>query len=226
MEKYIQEDEELELGKVHTTMVNMTLYDSEEEGYIIDLKVEDYHIKLYYADGHVEDVGKYSLHNFNFYRLRVQRQFHEYYDKFMDQCGLESLKLYAKKYGSVALDAISLYFLYNFDIHIVIKILISLVMIGVNIFYYFLKHYDLLVLSQELDRVEALELYLNNSREFMVYNEDEKEDDYSLGVEDVWQNDLKKDEVAAILEDAKKNKGMVLKYDVKKYKKSKEDNMV
>jgi hypothetical protein len=75
-------------------------------------------------------------------------------------------------------------------------------------------------------RVEALELYLNNSREFMVYNEEEKEDDYSLGIEDVWQNDLKKEEVAAILEDAKNNKGMVLKYDVKKYKKSKEDNMV
>lgn len=226
MEKYNLEDEELELGKVHTTMVNMTLYDSEEDSYIIDIKVEDGHIKVYYADGHVDDVGKYSLHNLNFYRYRAERQYYEFYDKYMDQCGLESLKLYAKKYGSVAIDAISLYFLYNFDIHIVIKILISLAMIGINIFYYFLKHYDLLVLSQELDRVEALDLYFKNKKEFLVFNEDEKEDDYSLTCEDVWQNDLKKEEVSAILEDAKSNKGMVLKYDVKKYKKSKEDNMV
>ena len=225
MEKY-DVDEELELGKIHTTMVNMTLYDSEEEGYIVDLKVEDNHIKLYYADGHVEDMGPYSLHNFNFYRLRAERQFKEFYDKYMDEMGLQSFKVCCKKYGSVALDAIGLYFLYNFDIHIVIKILISLCMIGINIFYYFLKHYDLLVIGQELDRVEALEMYINNSREFMVYNEEEKEDDYSLGIEDVWQNDLKKCEVASIIEDAKNNKGMVLKYDVKKYKKSKEDNMV
>lgn len=220
------EDEELELGKIHTTMVNMTLYDAEEESYIIDIKNEDNRIKLYYADGKVQDMGPYSLHNMNFYRLRAQRQFREFYDKYMDQCGIESLKLYAKKYGSVALDAIGLYFLYNFDIHIVIKILISLIMVGVNIFYYFLKHYDLLVLSQELDRVEALELYLDNVREFMVYNEDQKEDDYSLAIEDIWQNDLHKDEVRQIIEDAKTNKGNVLKYDVKKYKKSKDDNVV
>ena len=38
MEKY-DVDEELELGKIHTTMVNMTLYDSEEEGYIVDVSV-------------------------------------------------------------------------------------------------------------------------------------------------------------------------------------------
>ena len=34
------------------------------------------------------------------------------------------------------------------------------------------------------------------------------------------------DIVNDLLEDAKNNKGMVLKYDVKKYKKSKEDNMI
>jgi hypothetical protein len=144
----------------------------------------------------------------------------------MDQMGWESLKTCIKKFGSVAIDALGLYFLYNFDIHIVIKIILTIGMIGINIFYYFLKHYDLLVIGQELDRVEALELYLDNVREFTYYNEEENEDDYSLAIEDVWQNDLHKDEVSQIIEDAKKNKGNVLKYDVKKYKKSKDDNVV
>ena len=65
-----------------------------------------------------------------------------------------------------------------------------------------------------------MDLYFKNKREFLIQNQEDKEDDYSLTVEDVWQNDLKKEEVAAILDDAKKNKGLVLKYDVKKYKKS------
>ena len=225
MEKHY-EDEELELGKIHTTMVNMTLYDSEEEYYIIDIKNEDNRIMIYYADGHVEDMGPYSLHNFNFYRLRTERQFKEYYDKYMDEIGLESFKVCCKKYGSVILSLIGLFFLYNIDIHIIIKLLITIGVVCVEVFYYFLKHYDLLVIGQELDRIEALELYINNSGDFMIYNEDEREDDYTLGIEDVWQNDLKKEEVSAIIKDAQENKGMVLKYDVKKYKKSKEDNVV
>lgn len=225
MEKHY-EDEELELGKIHTTMVNMTLYDSEEESYIIDIKNENNRIVIYYADGHSEDMGPYSLHNFNFYRLRAQRQFKEFYDKYMDEMGLESFKVCCKKFGSVALTLVGLFLLYNVDIHFIIKILITVIALGIEVFYYFLKHYDLLVIGQELDRVEALELYIENSREFMVYNEEEKEDDYSLGIEDVWQNDLKKSEVSQIIDDAKSNQGMVLKYDVKKYKKSKEDNMI
>ena len=220
------EDEELELGKIHTTMVNMTLYDDEEESYIVDIKKENDRIMVYYADGHADDMGPYSLHNMNFYRLRAQRQFHEFYDKYMDQAGLDSLRICIKKFGSIAVDAFGLFLLYNFDIHIIIKIILTIGMIGINIFYYFLKHYDLLVLGQELDRVEALELYLDNVREFMIYNEDEGEDDYSLAIEDIWQNDLHKDEVSEIIADAKANKGYVLKYDVKKYKKSKEDNVV
>ena len=50
-------------------------------------------------------------------------------------------------------------------------------------------------------------------------NEDENEDDYSLAVEDVWQNDLKKEDVLAILDDVKQSEGPVLKYDLSKYKK-------
>ena len=219
MEKQYHE-EELELGKVHHTMVDMTLYDEEQNGYIIDFKREDNKFKIFYADGKVNEMESCSLHNLNFYRYRAENQFYQFYDKFMDQVGLESFKTYCKKYGSVILSLVGMYFLYNFDIHIIIKILISIGVVCAEVFYYFLQHYDLLVLSQEIDRVEALDLYFKNKREFLIQNQDEKEDDYSLSVEDVWQNDLKKEEVAAILEDAKKNKGLVLKYDVKKYKKS------
>ena len=41
-----QYEEELELGKVHTTMVNMTLYDEEESSYIIDIRKKDNEIVL------------------------------------------------------------------------------------------------------------------------------------------------------------------------------------
>ena len=128
-------------------------------------------------------------------------------------------KVCVKKFGSVALSLAGLFFMYNFDIHIIIKILLTLGVAALEVFYYFVKHYDLLVIGQELNRVEALETYFNNSREFMVHNEDENEDDYVLGVEDVWQNDLRKEEVLSILEDVKKSDGTVLKYDVSRHKK-------
>lgn len=214
-----QYDEELELGKVHTTMVNMTLYDEEESSYIIDIRKKDNEIVLTFADGHEEVMGPYSLHNMNFYRYRAQRQFYEFYDKYMNEMALESFKVCVKKFGSVALSLAGLFFMYNFDIHIIIKILLTLGVAALEVFYYFVKHYDLLVISQELNRVEALETYFNNSREFMVHNEDENEDDYVLGVEDVWQNDLRKEEVLSILEDVKKSDGTVLKYDVSRHKK-------
>lgn len=219
MAKQEEFEEELELGKVHTTMVNMTLYDDEEPTYIIDIRKKDNKIILTYADGHEEIMGPYSLHNMNFYRYRVQRQFYEFYDKYMDEMALESFKVCVKKFGGVILSLVGLFFMYNFDIHIIIKILLTLGVVAIDVFYYFLKHYDLLVIGQELNRVEALETYFQNSREFMIHNEEEKEDDFILGVEDVWQNDLRKEEVLSILEDVKKNSGTVLKYDVSRHKK-------
>lgn len=219
MAKQEEFDEELELGKVHTTMVNMTLYDDEEPTYIIDIRKKDNKIVLTYADGHEENMGLYSLHNMNFYRYRVQKQFYECYDKYMDEIALESFKVCVKKFGGVILSLVGLFFMYNFDIHIIIKILLTLGVVAIDVFYYFLKHYDLLVIGQELNRVEALETYFQNSREFMIHNEDEKEDDFVLGVEDVWQNDLRKEDVLSILEDVKKSDGTVLKYDVSRHKK-------
>ena len=219
MAKQEEFDEELELGKVHTTMVNMTLYDDEEPTYIINIRNVDNNIVLTYADGHEEIMGPYTLHNMNFYRYRVQRQFYEFYDKYMDEMAAESFKVCVKKFGGVILSLVGLFFMYNFDIHIIIKILLTLGVLAAEVFCYFLKHYDLLVIGQELNRVEALETYFKNSREFMVYNETENEDDFVLGVEDVWQNDLGKEDVLSILADIKKSDGMVLKYDVSKYKK-------
>lgn len=219
MAKQDEFDEELELGKVHTTMVNMTLYDEEESSYIIDIRKKDNEIVLTYADGHEDIMGSYSLHNMNFYRYRVQRQFYEFYDKYMDEMALESFKVCFKKFGGVILSLVGLFFMYNFDIHIIIKILLTLGVVAIDVFYYFLKHYDLLMIGQELNRVEALETYFQNSREFMIHNENENEDDYVLGVEDVWQNDLRKEEVLSILEDVKKSDGTVLKYDVSTHKK-------
>lgn len=226
MAKNEQLDEELELGKVHTTMVNMTVYDEQESSYIIDLRRDGKNIIVTYADGHEEVMDNYSLHNMNFYRYKIQRQFFEYYDEYMDQMALESFKVCCKKFGSIGVGLLSLFLLYNFDIHIIIKIIISLGIIALNIFYYFVKHYDLLVISQELGRVEALETYFNNSRDFMIHNHDAKEDDFVLGVEDVWKNDLSKDEVMEILGEVKESNGRVLKYDVSKYKESKKDNVL
>lgn len=220
MAKQEQFDEELELGKVHTTMVNMTLYDDEEPTYIVDLKRKDNNIVITYADGHEEVMEHGNLHNLNFFRYRAQRQFYEYYDKYMNEMALESFKVCVKKFGSVILSMVGLFFMYNIDIHIVIKILLTLGVVALEVFYYFVKHYDLLVIGQELNRVEALETYFKHSRDFMVHNEEENEDDYALAVEDVWQNDLKKEDVLAILEDFKQGQEPVLRYDLSKYKKN------
>ena len=87
---------------------------------------KDNEIVLTFADGHEEVMGPYSLHNMNFYRYRVQRQFYEFYDKYMNEMALESFKVCVKKFGSVALSLAGLFFMYNFDIHIIIKILLTL----------------------------------------------------------------------------------------------------
>lgn len=218
MEKYDKETDEL--FENQNTMVNMTLNDEEEVNYIIDIRRDDENIFILYADGHEEKVGISSLHNFNVYRYKLHKQFYDYYDKFLDQAGFESLKLYFKKYVELAISAIGLYFMYECDIHIIMKILISLGVFAFDIIYYFNVEYDLLLLNRELNRAEAINVYLDNVKDFVIYNDDEKGEDFSLGIEEVWQNELNKHEVSELAEYARNNAGMVLKYDISKYKES------
>lgn len=213
-------DEELDLNKVHTTMVNMTLDESDEENYIIDFKNIDNKLVVYYADGRVDELITYSLHNLNYYRYRVEKQFYYYYNKYMDQAGNNSLKLFAKRNLSIVLSLFEIFLLYNLDIHFIIKVILSLGIAMLEVFYYLVKQYDILALSNDLERVKTLDMYFKNRDEFIVYDGEARNDDFSLSVEDIWHYDLDTDELALILEDVKEDKGSVFKYDVEKYKKS------
>lgn len=163
-------------------MVDMTINKSDKSNYIIDITNMGSYINIKYADGKEENDELMSEHNYNVYRRRMINQIKEYSNKYMNKLSWESFKIFLHRYVPIVLSLIGLYFGYNFDIHIIFKILLTIVLLVINGLNLLVNEIWTIVMSEDLDKVEAYMYYEKNIKNFM---KDEINDEYLLPIEDI-----------------------------------------
>lgn len=166
-------------------MINMTLDEKDEEFFITDVNFLDDDIEVTYADGHKINVGFCNDHMREFYRLKLEKQARDFVAPFLEQAGKDSLVLYIKKYAPIVVSLIGLYFLYNIDIHIIMKIILSIVIAIINGINFLSTQYDLFVLSEYIGEAFSLEYYLNYLKDFTYFDEEVEKEVKALPIEEI-----------------------------------------
>ncbi len=165
-------------------MIDISKNEEESKYYVTDIKVNENEMIISYGDGR-EVHEKYTLHNLNFYRLRMIKQANEGIDYAYSVIAKDSFKIYAKRFLAMLAGIIGSVVTLNIDIHVIMKIIIIVLMLLGEGLYYFYNEIYLYLLSEDLDEVEALNYYLSNIDKFKYYDKDEGEDGYILPIEDL-----------------------------------------
>ena len=155
-------------------MIDISKNEEESKYYVTDIKVNENEMIISYGDGR-EVHEKYTLHNLNFYRLRMIKQANEGIDYAYSVIAKDSFKIYAKRFLAMLAGIIG---------SVVTIIIIVLMLLGEGLYYFYNEIY-LYLLSEDLDEVEALNYYLSNIDKFKYYDKDEGEDGYILPIEDL-----------------------------------------
>lgn len=166
-------------------MMNMVYGDKEEEQYFItDLECKDDKIVVTHANGSKEET-KLTAHNLSFYRNRMIEQAEKSLPEFSRVLSKESFKVCAKKFGAIIGGLVGLFLLYNLDIHIIMKIIITILVLLGEAFYYLFSEILLGVMSPDCVETLATEYYLANLNDFRYYDQEQGVDGYILPPEDI-----------------------------------------
>lgn len=165
-------------------MLDMCEYESEQPSFITDLKLEDNKIIVTFADGHTTEEA-YSPHNFSYYRNRLVDQAEEYSDRMINSCGVDWIKTQVKRVAGLIGGIVGLYFLYNFDIHILMKIIITLLAIGGELALFIYTHLYLNVLEDDSLEAFAYQEYLHHLDNFRYYDKETGTTEYLVPIEEV-----------------------------------------
>ena len=115
-------------------MIPLSSNNQKEEYYIMDIKIEDEKLFIYYADGREECIP-FSKHNLGVFRNRMVIQAKENIDSCLNKIAKESFGVYFKRFMTVIGLLVGLYFLYNLDIHVIMKIILALLGLGVGLLF-------------------------------------------------------------------------------------------
>lgn len=166
-------------------MMNMVYGDKDKEQYFItDIEVKDDKIIITRADGSTEE-SKLTDRNLGFYRHKMIEQSQKYLPDFSDELGKESFKVYAKRVGAIVVGILGLFLLYNIDIHIVMRIILTVLIALGEIAYYLWNEIILSVMSDDCRETLATEYYLANLQDFRYYDPEKGADCYVLPPEDI-----------------------------------------
>jgi len=188
-------------------MLDMVLDDKNKKYFITDIEVRDDKIIITKADESVSE-EPYSGHNLGFYRTQMINYAKDNIEPYMDDLGKDSFFTYVKRYAAIIGGIVGLYFLYNFDIHIVIKILITILLTLGELAYYLYNELYLNILGAEVIECLATEYYIKNLSTFTYYDKDNYTDGYIVPPEDIGKHELTKDMLEQLgtgIEEAKKN---------------------
>lgn len=164
-------------------MIDMTLDENDKRCYIIDFQVNDEELYVTRANGEIY-VLSYTEHNLNSLRFAMIRQVREYSQKYIDVKEKESLDLLISEVRTFICGIIALFFLYSIDIHIIIKIILTIIVVLFELFYGLVKFYDICMLGEEFVECEALETYIENIDTFS-YTNSSYDIVYRLPIEDI-----------------------------------------
>lgn len=173
-------------------MLDMTMDDKDKEYFITDIEYDDKVLKVTRADGSVSE-EKFSEHNLGFYRLQMIKYANENIEGYLDDIGKDSLLVFVKRYGAIIGGIVGLYFLYNVDIHLIIKIIITILILLGEMAYYVLNSLYLSVVNMEALEVLATEYYLKKLDHFRYYDNENGTDGFIVPPEDIGKYGLTRD---------------------------------
>ena len=188
-------------------MLDMVMDDNNKKYFITDIEVKDGKLIITRADGSVSEEN-YSLHNLGFYRSQMIRNAKENIDPYMDDLSKDSFFTFVKRYVVIISGIVGLYFLYNFDIHIIMKIILTILVLLGEVGYYLYNSLYLSIVGGEVLECLATEYYINNLDTFSYYDKDAYTDGFIVPPEDIGKYQLTEDmlkQLAVGIEEAKNN---------------------
>ena len=81
---------------------------------------------------------------------------------YMNDLGKDSFLTFVKRYAAIIGGIVGLYFLYNFDIHIAMKIILTVLILLGEVGYYLYNELYLSIVGSEVLECLATEYYINN----------------------------------------------------------------
>lgn len=173
-------------------MLDMTLNEEDKPYFIVNIEVKDDKLIVTRADGTVHE-EKFSEHNLSFYRTKMLEGAQSHITGYMDDLGKDSFFTFLKRYAAIVAGIAGLYFLYNIDIHIIMKILLTFLAIACEIGYYFYNELYLSIVGEEVIECLATEYYLKNMETFRYYDREQYIDGYIIPPEDIGSHGLTKE---------------------------------
>lgn len=166
-------------------MIDLSLSKNEAKSYICnvepDLEGTFFHIN--YADGHSEVGSCINQHNYECYLKRMEEQYYKYQEVYLKVIGKNACKKIINMATSTILTVASFYLLFNLDIHLAIKIILSILVSIGNLIFCFIEKYKLVIMDEYVQQVDIMKYYLEHKDEFVkgIYNEElGKEENVSL----------------------------------------------
>lgn len=180
-------------------MIDMAM-DEKEKGYFItDIEYNDEILKVTRADGSVSE-EPFSYHNLGFYRNQMVNHIKDNINPFMDDLSKDSFFTFVKRYAAIIGGIVGLYFLYNFDIHIIMKIIITILVLLAEVGYYLYNELYLTLVGSEVIESLAYEYYLKNIDKFRYYDREHFTDGFIVPPEDVGKYQLTQDMLTQIIQ--------------------------
>jgi hypothetical protein len=173
-------------------MLDMVMDEKNKKYFITDIEVRDGKIIITRADESVTE-EPYSGHNLGFYRMQMVRNAKENINPYMDDLGKDSFLTFVKRYTAIIGGVASLYFLYNFDIHIAMKIIITVLAVLGEVGYYLYNELYLNIVGNEVLECLATEYYIDNLNIFSYYDKEHYTDGFIIPPEDIGKYGLTKD---------------------------------
>lgn len=177
-------------------MLDMTLNDNDRQSFITNIINENGELKIKYANGNIDSIYN-SKHNLEVCRYRLEKQVKKYADKYLDRTNIQAIMVYIKRYSFLISSLLGLYYTYNIDIHIILKILITLFIIGANLFSFLVKEIHVKIIQDCINEVFASQYFLDNKEKYSYDTEEGKK--YALNIEDIAKFNLDEEQLKKIL---------------------------
>ena len=180
-------------------MIDMVMDEKNREYFITNIEYDDKVLKVTRADGTVT-TEPFSYHNLGFYRTKMIENARLNINPFMDDLSKDSFFTFVKRYAAIIGGIVGLYFLYNVDIHLIIKIILTILVVFGEAAYYLINQLYLILLSEQVSESLATEFYLKNISKFTYYDRDNYTDGYIVPPEDIGKYRLTQDTLEQILQ--------------------------
>ena len=180
-------------------MIDMVMDEKNKEYFITNIEYDDKVLKVTRADGTVT-TEPFSYHNLGFYRTKMIENARLNINPFMDDLSKDSFFTFVKRYAAIIGGIVGLYFLYNVDIHLIIKIILTILVVLGEAAYYLINQLYLILLSEQVSESLATEFYLKNISKFTYYDRENYTDGYIVPPEDIAKYGLTQDTLEQVLQ--------------------------